>query len=385
MKKEVALLIAVMILVTLFVGVFNVFGQTPSVEGYIFNGVAVDGETTLRLLNSGEQVQSTPGGCAFNAPYFLGEKRNLLLNEDSTKIEVVYDPEIRSICAQIWGTWPGTPGNDGVSEFDSVVKIYQGDFTLIKIDDKSLIRSNPAVNGVPFHRYEWEVPRGGGEYYVLFDFFQQQVLGNERLGMSHRDWSGVFKGELWKLYLPLIFRPQPPTPPPPPTPIPDCPTWTIEGTAPGFNIPALKYEKGGNHYPTVGYLYFGQTMSVRIKNANGTISNLPVGGETTVYNGNAKVVAEYGRNGNFSIVGGEGPFGEDFFTFDSSFPWQGGTCRASFTIWDPELVLNDLEETLGITRQEAISLLNEYFNETTNINTLTQTDVWDWVDNLSSK
>ena len=383
MKKEVLVVIFVVFVISLFMGVIDAFAQTP-IEGYLFNGVVVDGDTTIRLLRGGQELQSISGGCDFNPPYFIGEKRNLLLNEDSTKIGVVYDPEIKAVCAQVWGAWPGTPANNGVSEFDSVMKVYQGDFTLVNIDDKALIKSNPAVNGPPFHRYQWEVPRGGGEYYILVDFFQQQLLGEERWGMPHRDWSGVFRGELWKLYLPIIVRPEPPAPtptPPPPTPTPDCPTWTIEAVAPGFNIPALKYEKGGNHYPTIGYLYFGQTMSVRIKN-NGVVSNLPAGGETTVYNGAGNVVAEYGRSGNFSIVGGQGVFGEDFFTFDSSFPWQGGSCRASFTIWDPEPVLNELEEKLGVSCEEAMSLLNNYLNAISS-NTLTQADVLDWADSIS--
>lgn len=392
MKKEVLVVIFVVFVISLFMGVIDVFGQTPTIDGYLFNGIEVDGDTTIRLLRGGQELQSLPGGCDFTPPYFIGEKRNLLLNEDSTKIEVVYDPKIKAVCAQVWGAWPGTQENNGVSEFDSVMKVYGQGFSLIAIDDKSLINSNPAVNGVPFHRYQWEVPRGGGEYYMLFDFFQQQVLGNERLGMSHRDWSGIFKGELWKIYLPLIFKPSPP-PTPTPTPPPTCPSWTIEASAPGFNIPALTYKIGGNHYPTVGYLYFGQTMSVSIKNANGT-SNLPAGGETTVYNGSGTVVAEYGRSGSFNVVGGQGPYGEDFFTFDSSFPWQGISCRASFTIWDPELVLNSLEEKLGVSRQEAIGLLNDYLasvttttasTSVTTVTTPTQADIWDWVETTTSK
>lgn len=390
--KKVFLLLFVVVVLILFGGI-SAFAQTsPIFQDYLFNGVVVDGETTLHLLNQGQELQSVLGGCSFNFPYFLGEKRDILLNEDTTMIEVVYDPEIRSICAQVWGTWPGTQNNDGVSEFDSILKVYDKNFALIEINDGSMIHSNPSVSGVPYHRYVWEVPRGGDSHYVLLDFFQQQLLGNERLGMPHRDWSGVFRGEFWKIFLPIIFKPEPvvptptptpipptPTPiPPTPTPVPTCPDWTIGATAPGFTVPPMAYKIGGNHYPNVGYLYFGETMAVRIKNSNGTVSDLPVGGETTVYNGVGQVVAEYGRDGSFEVVGGQGVFGEDFFTFDSSFPWQGITCRASFTIWDPELVLNALQENLQISRQEAIDLLDEYLLET-NTNTLTQDDVWEWV------
>lgn len=385
MKK---LILFIVVLLMLFGGVFNVSAQqNPQQEDVIIGGFQLAGDRTSELLATPLSIK--PGDCgALPPPSFEGSKRNLMINEDTTKIQVYYDQNKGMVCAQIWGTWPGTPTNDGIQEFDSVMRVYKG-YNLLEAQDEPLIKSNPFTGGIPFHLYSFKLPRGGGEYYFLFDFYQQQLLGKDRLGMPHRDWSGTFRSELWKIYLPLIFKPEPPTPPPPV----NCPIWTIEGSAPGFSIPALAYKKGGNHYPTINYLYFGQTMSVRIKN-NGAVSNLPVGGETTVYNGAGTVVAEYGRNGNFSIVGGQGPYGEDFFTFDSSFPWQGISCRASFTIWDPELVLNALEERLDVSRQEAIDLLDEYLNavttnttNTTNTTattatTLTQMDIWDWVNSI---
>jgi len=389
--KKVILLFVV--IVVLFGGGFSAFAQTeiPQQEDLFLSGLQVSGDRTTHLLASPLSIE--PGDChGFLSPYFEGPKRNLSVNEDSTRIQVYYDEDDGMVCAIIFGSWPGRVSNDGVQEFDSVMRVYEG-YDLLEVQDEPLIRSNPFLSGIPFHLYSWELPKGGGEYYFLFDFFQQQILGDLRLGMPHRDWSGTFRSELWKIFLPIIFKPEPtpipptptpipptPTPiPPTPTPIPTCPSWTIGASAPGFVIPGLSYKIGGNHYPNVGYLYFNETMAVRIKNTNGTVSDLPTGGETTVYNGSGNVVAEYGRDGSFEVVGGQGVYGEDFFTFDSSFPWQGITCRASFTIWDPELVLNALQENLQISRQEAIDLLDEYLLET-NTDTLSQAEVWEWVE-----
>lgn len=402
MKRKIVLLFVVFVVFS-FVGsgIINAFAQKDPPQQLDMNveNFNISGDRTTELLENAITIQ--PGDCTnLISPYFEGVKRDMTLNEDTTHIQVYYDDNIGSVCAIVFGKWPGRVTNDGIQEFDSIMRVYRG-YELLEVQDESLIRTNPFSNGVPFHVYAWQLPRGGGEYYFLFDFFEQQILGDQRLGMSHRDWSGLFRSEMYKIFLPIIFKPEPiiptptptpfpptptpvpptptPTPvPPTPTPIPTCPEWTIGATAPGFTVPPLTYEIGGNNYPNVEYLYFGETMAVRIKNSNGTVSDLPVGGETTVYNGVGQVVAEYGRDGSFEVVGGQGVFGEDFFTFDSSFPWQGINCRASFTIWDPELVLNALQENLQISRQEAIDLLDEYLLET-NTNTLTQDDVWEWV------
>lgn len=396
--KKVVLLVFVFVVIFSSIGGF-VFAndEIPIQEDLQYLGFNISGIRTVELFENAVAVQ--PGDCtSLMSPYFEGPKRDLSLNEDSTRIQVYYDEDDGMVCAIVFGKWPGRVTNDGIQEFDSIMRVYQG-YELLEVQDEPLIRSNPFLAGIPFHLYSWELPKGGGQYYFLFDFFQQQILGDQRLGMSHRDWSGTFRSELFKIFLPIIVVPEPvvptptptpvpptptpvpptPTPiPPTPTPIPTCPNWTIGATAPGFTVPPMAYKIGGNHYPNVGYLYFGETMAVRIKNSNGTVSDLPVGGETTVYNGVGQVVAEYGRDGSFEVVGGQGVFGEDFFTFDSSFAWQGINCRASFTIWDPELVLNALQENLQISRQEAIDLLDEYLLET-NTNTLTQDDVWEWV------
>ena len=395
MKKVILLFV---VIVVLFGGGFSAFAQTeiPQQEDLFLSGLQVSGDRTTHLLASPLSIE--PGDChGFLSPYFEGPKRNLSVNEDSTRIQVYYDEDDGMVCAIIFGSWPGRVSNDGVQEFDSVMRVYEG-YDLLEVQDEPLIRSNPFLAGIPFHLYSWELPKGGGEYYFLFDYFQQQILGDLRLGMSHRDWSGVFRSELFKIFLPIIVVPEPvvptptptpvpptptpvpptPTPiPPTPTPIPTCPNWTIGATAPGFTVPPLTYEIGGNNYPNVEYLYFGETMAVRIKNSNGTVSDLPVGGETTVYNGVGQVVAEYGRDGSFEVVGGQGVFGEDFFTFDSSFAWQGINCRASFTIWDPERVLNALIAR-GFTRDEALLQIVDFLEKADMAN-LTQADVWEWV------
>jgi hypothetical protein len=375
------------------IGVFANQESPPEQPDINLSSFNISGERTTELFETARTIQ--PGDCSgLISPYFVGVKRDLTLNEDTTIIQVLYDEKLGAVCAIIIGSWPGTVTNDGIQEFDSMMRAYEG-YELLEVQDEPLIRSNPFLSGIPFHLYSWELPKGGGEYYFIFDFFQQQILGDLRLGMSHRDWSGVFKSEMYKIYLPLIFNPEEiiptptptpspsptPTQPPPPTPTPTpvvCPNWSINAYAPGFTISALTYKIGGNHYPNIGYLYFGETMLIRIKDPMGIVSDLPSGGETTVYNSAGNVVAEYGRDGSFSIVGGQGPYGEDFFTFDSSFPFNGVSCRASFKIWDPEQVLDALQERYEISRQEALQLLDQYLIEADEA-TLSQMEVWDWV------
>lgn len=227
------------------------------------------------------EVQVVPGDCnSLDAPYFdsLG-KRNLGLNEDSTRIVGFYDERMKVVCVVVWGAWPGTVGNDGVSEFDSKLKALLGTGVVFEAD-KPLIKSNPAVDGVPFHSYTWSVPCGGGSlFHVYVEYYQQQVLGSQRFGAALKDWSIGIRNELCKLWMPFVSKPPTPTPTPTPTPKPpvvlSCQGYTTD--IKDYNGPVVssfefEIEPGWSDTTKTLLLYPGEIGNLRIlynRNWNG--------------------------------------------------------------------------------------------------------------------
>ena len=104
-REDVVIVIVLVFLMSLFMGVLDAFAQTPEQEDVSISGFQLAGDRTTELLTTPLSIK--PGDCgALPPPSFEGVKRNLELNEDSTKIQVYYDSNNGMVCAQVWGTWP---------------------------------------------------------------------------------------------------------------------------------------------------------------------------------------------------------------------------------------------------------------------------------------
>ena len=330
MKKKIVVIVTLLLLAAFVAMPLSALAQPPSPTILYTDEAAAQRAQEIAITTTIGDCEKLP------TPTPDGSPRNMTLNEDTTKIVAYFDEKHQAVCVRVWGSWPGTTDGNGVSEFDSDFKVLVGT-GVVNAQDKPLIRSNPnpAKQGIPYHDYFYQVPCGGNtQFLVLINFYQQQVLGVQRLGMPHRDWSGSFRNEICNLWIPWVSRviTFTPTPTSTPTVTPSCPIWKADITTIQEGKNTLQYTFGGANPGKLLHMYQDQVTTIRIYGNGGVPADL----ETSL-TGPDKTV-EYGRATSITLSG----LGLYTYHIESSFHSNGQRCWWWADLWDPKVLAANL-------------------------------------------